>query len=369
MQSESGNNSPRSVHIVGWGAALPKRVLTNAELSASGINTSDEKIQELSGIKERRIATIPEESTVGLAIIAAMRALEMTDVPPEKIGLVIVATSSPDTIFPSTASVVQDKIGATHAGAFDLSAACSGFVYGMNMADAYIRAGNTEYAMIIGSETLSRFVDWTDRNTCILFGDGAGAVILAASKMPGGILATEIGSDGSGKDLLTLKAGGAQLPDSVGQHIKMDGRPVFKFGVRKLVESVKTIVAKAGLTVQDVIVISHQANARILTTAARELGIPEERMPKTIQKYGNTSAASIPLTLVDSIKDGNIKPGDKLVFVGFGGGLTWASCVVEWGAPTDAPEPSWWKQTQRSTRNRIAAIRSWTHRQRYRLGI
>lgn len=370
MTSESNAGSRRYTHIIGWGTALPKKVLTNAEIANSGINTTETKIQELTGIEERHIATKPEESTVGLAVLAALHALEVADIPPEKIGLIITATSSPDNIFPSTASVVQDKIGATHAGAFDLSAACSGFVYGMNMADAYIKSGNTEYALVIGSETLSRFVDWTDRYTCILFGDGAGAVILAASDVPGGILATEIGSDGSGRDLLTLKAGGSQLPDRVDQVIKMDGRPVFKFGIRKLVESVKSVVAQAGLTMQDIdFVVPHQANARILATAAKDLGIPEDRMLTTIQKHGNTSAASIPLTLNDTIKEGRIRPGDTLVFVGFGGGLTWASCVVKWGAPTDIPTPSWWKQTQRSTKSRLAAIRSWTNKQRHRLGV
>lgn len=371
MPTES--SSTRHVHIIGWGAALPERKLTNQQIANSGIDTSTEKIKELTGIEERRVANpgSKKETTVELGTQAALHALEIAKISPDKIGLIICATSSPDFIFPATASLIQDNIGANRAGAYDLSAACTGFVYGLVMAASYIKAGEADFAVVVASETISRFVDWTDRSTCILFGDGAGAVVLGVSSAPGGILASELGSDGSGGDLLTLPAGGSQVALSQQeQHIKMNGRAVFKFGTRKPVELTKSVLKKAGLTIKDIsLLILHQANERILTAVEAELGIPTVMVPRTIDHYGNTSAASIPLTLTEAIADGKVRVGDKVVFVGFGAGLSWGGCVVEWGTPTQQQPPDAWQKAARAVQRRSARIQSWGKRQKHHSGL
>jgi 3-oxoacyl-[acyl-carrier-protein] synthase-3 len=261
---------------------------------------------------------------------------------------------------------VQDAIGATNAGAFDLSAACSGFVYALSMARGHILAGDAEYVLVLGAETLSRLVDWTDRNTCILFGDGAGAVLVAASNVPGGIIASELGSDGSGADLLMLPAGGSAMPASLetvssGSHfMKMDGKAVFRFATRVMAEATRAVLDRAGLTADDIdLVIPHQANLRIIQNSVqKQLQIPEEKVFVNLQKYGNTSTASIPIALCEAIKAGKVKPGDRLVFVGFGAGLTWAACYIQWGVPTDKPEANWWRSTRRQATYQAAAARS-----------
>ncbi len=358
-------NGPRYAQIVGWGYHVPAKVITNHDLEQI-VDTQDEWIRTRTGIEERHVAASPQETSASLGILAARKALDMADIHPNKVDLIICATSSPEHIFPATASLIQDGLGAANAGAFDLSAACSGFVYGLSMARGHILAGDAEYVLVVGAETLSRLVDWTDRGTCVLFGDGAGAVLVAASQVPGGIMASVLGSDGSGADLLTIPAGGSAMPASLetvsnGSHyIKMDGRAVFRFATRVMAEATVQVLAKAGLTVQDVdLVIPHQANQRIIQhSVLKQLQIPEDRVFINLQKYGNTSTASIPIALCEAIEAGRVKPGDKLVFVGFGAGLTWAACAVEWRTPVEKPDTNWWHNTQRQATYQAAAARS-----------
>ena len=364
-QNEGGESGRRYAQIIGWGYCVPDKVITNHDLEQI-VETNDEWIRSRTGIEERHVASDPKETSASLGIVAARRALEVADVDPSKIDLIICSTSSPEYVFPSTASIIQDAIGATNAGAFDLSAACSGFVYGLAMARGHILAGDAEYVLVLGAETLSRLVDWTDRNTCILFGDGAGAVLVAASNVPGGITASVLGSDGSGADLLILPAGGSAMPASLetvssGNHfMKMDGKAVFRFATRVMAEATRAVLDKSGLTVDDVdLVIPHQANLRIIQNSVlKQLHIPEEKVFVNLQKYGNTSTASIPIALCEAIKAGRVKPGDKMVFVGFGAGLTWAACTIQWGVPTDKPEANWWRNTRRQASYQAAAARS-----------
>lgn len=355
----------RYAQIIGWGYAVPDKVITNHDLEQI-VDTSDEWIRTRTGIEQRRVATTPTETSASLGIQAARRALEVADVDPSQLDLIICSTSSPEYIFPSTASIIQDALGATNAGAFDLSAACSGFVYALSMARGHILAGDAEYVLVLGAETLSRITDWTDRNTCILFGDGAGAVLVAASNVPGGIIATELGSDGSGADLLILPAGGSAMPATLetvssGNHfIKMDGKAVFRFATRVMADATKAVLERAGLGTEDVdLVIPHQANLRIVQNSVlKQLKIPEDKVFVNMQRYGNTSTASIPIALCEAIAAGKVQPGDKLVFVGFGGGLTWAACAIQWSVPTDRTETDWWRNTRRQAGYQAAAARS-----------
>lgn len=356
----------RFAQIVGWGSVVPDKVITNHDLEQI-VDTSDEWIRSRTGIEERHVAADPKETTATLATEAARRALAVANVPPSKVDLIICSTSSPEYIFPATACLVQDALGAHNAGAFDLSAACSGFVYGLSMARGHILAGDAEYVLVIGSETLSRVVDWTDRNTCVLFGDGAGAVLVAASNVPGGIMASELGSDGSGADALIIPGGGSAMPASLetvsnGSHYaKMDGKAVFRFATRVMASATRDVVEKAGLTIDDVdLVIPHQANKRIIQSSVlRQLKIPEEKVVINVQKYGNTSTASIPIALCEAIEEGRVKPNDNIVFVGFGAGLTWAACAVRWSVPVDTVgKASWWTSTRRQATYQAAAARS-----------
>ncbi len=327
-------------HIVGWGCYLPDKVLTNHDL-AQIVDTSDEWIYTRTGIRERHIAN-EKETTATLAFEAAARALLVAGIHPSQIELIIVATSTPEYIFPSTASRVQDYLGANRAGAFDLSAACSGFVYGLSMAANSIAAGAVKNAIVIGSETMSRVMDWQDRGTCILFGDGAGAVVLNGSSVPGGVLSSDLRSDGSGGDMLTLPAVyhnpmpmlGPEYLHKNGRRkntVAMNGRQVFRFATQVVSESIADVVEKADLTLEEIdLVVPHQANVRIIETAAKRLKIPMEKFYLNLHRAGNTSAASIPIALCDAVEDGRLKPDMNLVFVGFGGGLTWASAVVKW---------------------------------------
>ena len=325
-------------HITGWGMAVPQRVLTNFEISQI-VDTSDAKIQELTGIRERHIAS-DDQTTASLAVDASLKALEMSGLSPESLDLIIVSTSSPEFIFPATACLVQDKIGASKAGAFDLLAACTGFIYALNMASQAIRSGSIQCALVVGAETLSRIVNWKDRNTCILFGDGAGAFVLQASDVPGGILSSVMRSDGSGGDLLSLPGGGSKHPATLesvelGLHyIQMNGREVFRFATRVMAQATKEAAAAAGFQISDLdLVIPHQANKRIIDAAARGLDIPIERFMVNVDRYGNTSTASIPIATVEAVESGRLKAGDKIVFVGFGGGLTWGALAVQWSGP------------------------------------
>lgn len=325
-------------HITGWGMSLPEQVMTNDDI-AELVDTSDEWITSRTGIRERRIAD-KDETTASLAVEASIKALEVARLRPVDIELIIVSTSSPEFVFPATACIVQDKIGAKNAGAFDLSAACTGFIYALNMATQAIRTGSVKNALVIGAETLSREVNWQDRNTCILFGDGAGAFVLQSSSEPGGLTASVMHSDGSGWDVLIIPAGGSRLPTSPAtvlqdqHHVKMRGREVFRFATRVMTQAVREVVNKAGLSIEDVqVVVPHQANMRIIEIAMRNLEIPLERCVLNLDRYGNTSTASIPIATCEAIEQGKIKAGDKVVFVGFGAGLTWGAAVVEWSGP------------------------------------
>ena len=325
-------------HITGWGMSVPEAVLTNDDL-AKIVDTNDAWIRERTGIRERRIARENQfPSTLGAE--AALKALEVANVKPADVDLIICATSSPEHFFPATACLIQDAIGADKAGAFDLSAACSGFIYAVNMAAQSIRSGSIRTALVVGAETLSRFVNWKDRNTCILFGDGAGAFVLQASERPGGVLSAVMRSDGSGGDLLSVPAGGSRHPAAeatihAGEHfIHMDGREVFRFATRVMASSTKEAVEAAGLTLDQVqCIVPHQANIRIIEAAARGLKLPMEKFVVNLDRYGNTSTASIPIAMVEAVAGGRIKPGDKLVMVGFGGGLTWGAMAAEWTGP------------------------------------
>ena len=331
----------RYAHIVGWGMEVPSQVLSNLDLEAI-VDTNDEWIITRTGIKERRIAE-PRETTTSLATRAAQKALDVADLLPSAIDLIIVATATPEYIFPSTASMVQDYLGATNAGAFDLSAACSGFVYGLDMAASKIRTGEINCAVVIGAETLSRVIDWTDRGTCILFGDGAGAVVLQGSDIPGGVLSSVLRSDGSGWDMLTLPTVSSRdtyLQDGLHEmhRIYMDGKGVYRFATRIIGDSIKSALDQVGLTPDDLaLVIPHQANQRIMEYAAKTLKIPEDRVYSNIERFGNTSAASIPLALAEAAECERLQPGDIVAFVGFGGGLSWAAMIVEWSALPGRP--------------------------------
>jgi 3-oxoacyl-[acyl-carrier-protein] synthase-3 len=313
--------------------------LTNDEIART-VATSDEWIYTRTGIRERRIAG-KSETTATMAFAAAARALAVADLHPSQVELIIVATSTPEYIFPSTACRVQDYLGARKAGAFDLSAACSGFVYGITMAAQSIATGSVRNAIVIGTETLSRIVDWQDRGTCVLFGDGAGAVVLKGSHVPGGILASSLRSDGSGGDLLSLPAiyhnpvpalGAEYLGNNKQRKtIHMAGRQVFRFATNVISDVIEDVLEKADLDLDDVaLIVPHQANKRIIEAAAKKLKVDPSLFYLNLNRFGNTSAASIPIALCDVVEEGLLKPDDNVVFVGFGGGLTWAATVIKW---------------------------------------
>jgi 3-oxoacyl-[acyl-carrier-protein] synthase-3 len=329
----------RYAHIVGWGRYLPERVVTNDELSHL-VDTTDEWIHQRTGIRSRHIAA-PHETTATLAFEAAARALAVADLHPSQVELIIVATSTPGHMFPSTACLVQDYLGAGRAGAFDLSAACSGFVYALQMASQSIATGAVRNAVVIGAETMSRVIDWSDRGTCVLFGDGAGAVVLKGSSVPGGVLSTTLRSDGSGGDLLSLPAlyhnpvpiAGAEFAHN-GHHkniVDMDGRQVYRFATNVIASSVQDVLKMGEMAIEDVaLIIPHQANVRIIETAAKKLKLPLEKFYLNVERTGNTSAASIPIALCEAVEEGRLKPDDNVIFVGFGGGLTWGASLLKW---------------------------------------
>ncbi|HJR24357.1 MAG TPA: beta-ketoacyl-ACP synthase III [Acidimicrobiales bacterium] len=327
--------------IVGWGAALPDKVLTNADLEAT-LDTSDAWIVERTGIRERRVGG----TTTGLALEAAEQALARADVAPGDLDLVLVATCTPDDALPAVATQVQRGLGA-HCGALDVNAACSGFVYGLVAAEGFLRSGMRR-VLVVGAETLSRIVDWDDRGTAILFGDGAGAVVLEAGEPdgPGGLLGWDLGSDGSLRHLLHADVGGT---------IVMDGPEVFRRAVRVMVDSAQRALEAAGLTADDLaLVVPHQANQRIIASAAAKLGVPADRIAMVLETTGNTSAASIPLALADAADAGRLGPGDPVLLVGFGAGMTWASAVLEWSHTSErASEPA-----SQASRSGTAAPRS-----------
>ena len=321
--------------ITGWGSAVPERVLTNADLEKL-VETSDEWITTRTGIKERRIVS-DEESTSTMAVAAARQALERAGVSPWQVDLVICCTATPDFLFPATASLVQHEIGAENAGAFDLETACAGFIYGLSVGSQFIQTGAYKAVLVVASEALSRFIDWQDRTTCVLFGDGAGAVVLQPSDTKTGVLSFVLGSHGVGEDLIKLPSGGARKPASEqtlaerGHFIKMNGQEVYRFAVRIMGDSAVEAIKKAGLKVEDIsLFIPHQANLRIINSIAERLRLDPQKVFINIDRYGNTSAASIPIALCEAVEMGRVRPGDNLLFVAFGAGLTSAACVVRW---------------------------------------
>lgn len=323
-----------AISITGVGAYAPARVLTNDDLSEM-METSDEWIVERTGIRERRIAD-DEQALSDLALPAARGALEQAGVPGPEVDLIIVATVTPDMAFPSAGAIIADELGADDAGAYDLSAGCTGFMYAIAQAYGMLAAGLAHHALVVGGDVLSRILDWSDRRTAVLFGDGAGAVVLQRVS-EGGFLGFELGADGSGGPQLFLPAGGSRAPasaETVAEHkhyVQMNGREVFKFATRVLVSSAQKVLAECGKSVDDVdVYIPHQANVRIMDHAAEKLGIPREKMVVNVDRYGNTSSGSIPLALADAQADGRLQDGALVLMTGMGAGLTWGSGLIEW---------------------------------------
>ncbi|MFB6587802.1 beta-ketoacyl-ACP synthase III [Bacillus thuringiensis] len=308
-----------NVGILGIGRYVPEKVVTNHDLEKI-METSDEWIRTRTGIAERRIADDTIDTSY-MAVEASRKALEDAGINGEDIDLILVATVTPDRAFPAVACVIQEAIGAKHAAAMDLSAACAGFMYGMITAQQFIQTGTYKNVLVVGSDKLSKIVDWNDRNTAVLFGDGAGAIVMGAVSEGKGVLSFELGADGSG---------GKHLYQD--EYVMMNGREVFKFAVRQLGDSCLRVLDKAGLTKEDVdFLVPHQANIRIMESARERLNLPQEKMSMTIEKFGNTSASSIPIAMVEELQNGRIQDGDLIILVGFGGGLTWGAVALRWG--------------------------------------
>lgn len=335
-------------NIIGWGKYIPSRVITNADLEKT-LDTSDEWIAARTGIRERRVVE-EWETTSSMSVAAARMALEKAGVSPRELDLIIIASSSPDYLTPPVSSQVQHALGASKAAAFTLVTGCTGFIYALSTAQQFIASGTYDTILVVGAELLSRFIDWTDRSTCVLFGDGAGAVVMKGTDVPSGVLACILGSDGSGADLLILPAGGSAHPPSTEtlekkmHTVRMNGPEVFKFATRVLGKALRQVIHQAGLTTQDIdLFIPHQANARIIESAAKFAGLPEEKIFVNIQKYGNTSAASIPIALTEALEQGRATIGSTLAFVAFGAGLTWAAAIVRIAEYERPKPPPWWQ--------------------------
>lgn len=327
----------RKAQITGVGSYTPDKILSNQELEEM-VDTSDEWITKRTGIKERRIAD-DDVTASDLAYQASEKALKDADLQAEDLDLILVATSTPDYPgFPSTACVLQDKLGITDVPAFDVAAACTGFIYGVSTATQYIETGAYDNILVVGTEVFSKIVDWEDRNTCVLFGDGAGAAVLTPSTDDdSGVLSNHLGADGSRSHVLEIPGGGSKEPlsqavlDNRDHYVRMEGKPVFKFAVKILGEAAVKSLEQVGLDKDDIdYLIPHQANTRIIDAAAKRLDLSKDQIYVNLNKYGNTSAASIPLALDEAVKDGEIKSGDTVVLVGFGAGLTWGATVIEW---------------------------------------
>jgi 3-oxoacyl-[acyl-carrier-protein] synthase-3 len=318
--------------ILGCGGYLPERVITNAEL-AKTLDTSDEWIVQRTGIKQRHVAA-PGEKTSDLALNAARNALAAANVAPEEVDLIVLATSTPDNTFPATAARVQSALGVKQGAAFDVQAVCTGFVYALATADNFVRAGQAKTALVIGAETFSRILDWKDRGTCVLFGDGAGALVLRGAPSNGssserGVLSTHLHSDGSGYDLLYVD-GGVSSTQTTG-HLRMEGKEVFKYAVLRLAEVVDEALAANGLQARDVDwLVPHQANRRIIDAMGKKLGLSSDKVVVTIDRHANTSAASVPLALAEATSAGRIQPGQLVLLEAMGGGLTWGASLVRW---------------------------------------
>jgi len=328
-------NKLQNVTILGTGSCLPEKIISNYDLEKL-VDTSHDWIVTRTGIHNRRIVD-DFTATSDLATEAAKKALEMANVKAEELDLIIVATVTPDMAFPSTACIVQSNLGAYKAAAFDLEAACSGFLYGLSVGQQFISTGTYKYVLVIGAETLSKILNWSDRNTCVLFGDGAGAVVLGPTNENKGILSTYLGADGESGKFLTQPAGGSRMPATIEtveknlHTVQMDGSEVFKFAVRIMGKAAEEALELCDLSVDDIdYLVPHQANIRIITAAAKRLKLPIEKVYVNLNSYGNMSSASIPVALDEAVKEGKINDNDIVVLVGFGGGLTWGSCVIKW---------------------------------------
>lgn len=333
----------RPATITGLGMHVPRKIVTNDDLAAT-LDTSDEWIRQRTGIRARRIAE-PGLSSSDLGILAARQALADADLPPEDIDLVITATLTPDQLTPATASRIAYMSGCVNAGAFDLSAGCTGFIYALAMATGAVAAGLHDQVLVVGAEVFSRFLDWEDRATAVLFGDGAGAAVVSPASSPdsGRVLGFDLGGDGSGLDILMIPAGGSRLPAShetveARQHyVKMKGSEVYKFATRVVAPCAGRVLERCGRSVDDIdLFIPHQANLRIIEAGAKNLGIPESKIYTNLQRYGNTSGASIPLCLGEARAEGRLREGDLVLLMGFGAGLTWGACLLEWGLGSGA---------------------------------
>jgi 3-oxoacyl-[acyl-carrier-protein] synthase-3 len=321
--------------ITGWGHYVPEKVLTNRDLE-SLVETTDEWVRKRTGIRERRIAA-PGETTGTMCAAAGKRALERAQLDAADLDMVICTATTPDYLLPATACLVQESLGATRAAAFDLNTACTGFLYSMVVAQQFIQTGKYERILVTGGETLSRFINWQDRSTCILFGDGAGAAVLEATREPGGILTTVLGSKGDVNRLLAIEGGGAAVPATAetvkrGQHcVTMRGNELFKFAVRCMTQAAETALEQAGVAPDELrMVIPHQANLRILKATQESLGLPDDKMYLNVDRFGNTAAASVPIALSEYLELSGANPGDHFLLVSFGGGLTWAAVVLRW---------------------------------------
>ena len=327
----------RHAHVTGWGRYAPSQVLTNRDLERM-VDTSDEWIVARTGIRERRVAAA-HETTASMAAVAGLRAIHTAGLRSDEIDLILVATLTPDYWMPSTAALVKEAIGNTTAAAMDVSAACSGFVYAYATAHAYVTGGLARHVLVIGAELLTRFLDYTDRNTCILFGDGAGAVVVSASDEPGGGLGIELTTEPQGAYMIWLPAGGAKSPPSAetvarGEHyLRMEGKETYRFATRTMASTALTSIQKAGLQPADIdLIIPHQANIRIVEAVAKGLDLPMDRMYVNLDRYGNTSAASVPIALAEAVNEGRIGIGDRIVIVAFGAGFTSGAVTIEWTA-------------------------------------
>ncbi len=322
----------KSAKIIGIGSCLPEKIVTNDDL-AKIVETSDEWIKTRTGIAERRV-TDKKTSTSDLAVKAAKKAIGMAGIDPKDLDLIVVGTCSPDTLFPSVACILQNELGAPNAAAFDVSAACSGFNYALYTASNFIALGAYKKALVVGADTLTKYLDWSDRNTCVLFGDGAGAVVLEETEKGGGILSSYLYAEGTGGKYLVMPGGGSRNThpkDETERCITMDGKEVFKFAVRALENSLVKAASMAAIELKDIdLIIPHQANIRIIDHVVKKLGIPKERFFVNLHKYGNTSSASIPIALDEAWRAGKIKKGDIIAIIGFGAGLTSGSNIIKW---------------------------------------
>jgi 3-oxoacyl-[acyl-carrier-protein] synthase-3 len=327
----------RHAHVTGWGRYAPSQILTNADLERM-VDTNDEWIVSRTGIRERRVAAA-HETTASMAAVASLRAIRTAGIEPDDIDLILLATLTPDYWMPSTAALVKEAIGNTRAAAMDVAAACSGFVYAFASAQAYIASGMARHVLVIGAELLTRFLDYSDRSTCILFGDGAGAVVLSASDEPGGSLGIEMTTEPQGAYMIWLPAGGAKAPPSPGtiargeHYIRMEGRETYRFATKTMATTALESIRRAGLDPSDIaLFIPHQANVRIIEAVAKGLDLPMDRMYINLDRYGNTSAASVPIALAEAVNEGRVAVGDRIVIVAFGAGFTSGAVTIEWTA-------------------------------------